>query len=40
MVVLVDAVRAVNVTPGDGERALAEMHALGAELGQLEDVVA
>lgn len=30
--VLVDAVRAVDVKPGDGERALAEMRRLGAHL--------
>ena len=39
-VVLVDAVRAVNVTPGDGERALGEMRALGAAVARSEDVVA
>jgi nicotinamidase/pyrazinamidase len=30
--VLVDAVRPVEVVPGDGERALAEMEAAGARL--------
>jgi nicotinamidase/pyrazinamidase len=40
VVVLIDAVRAVNVRPGDGERALDEMRALGATPAQLEDVVA
>jgi nicotinamidase/pyrazinamidase len=39
-VVLIDAVRAVNVTPGDGERAIGEMRALGATVAQLKDVVA
>ena len=39
-VVLADAVRAVNVTPGDGERAIGEMRALGAAAAQLNDVVA
>ena len=39
-VVLADAVRAVNVAPGDGERAIGEMRALGATLAQLKDVVA
>lgn len=39
-VVLVDAVRAVNVTPGDGERAIGEMRALGAAVARSEDVVA
>ena len=35
VVVLRDAVRAVEVAPGDGERALAEMRAAGAEVAQL-----
>ncbi len=39
-VVLTDAVRAVNVTPGDGERAIGEMRALGATAAQLKDIVA
>ena len=39
-VVLVDAVRAVNVTPGDGERAFGEMRALGAAVARSEDVAA
>lgn len=30
VVLLVDCIRAVNVNPGDGERAVAEMRALGA----------
>jgi nicotinamidase/pyrazinamidase len=29
VVVLTDAIRAVNAQPGDGDRALAEMRALG-----------
>ena len=32
MKVVEDAMRAVDVQPGDGERALAEMSAAGAEL--------
>lgn len=39
-VVLADAVRAVNVAPGDGERAIGEMRALGAAVAQLKDVMA
>jgi nicotinamidase/pyrazinamidase len=39
-ILLVDAVRAVNVTPGDGESAIREMRALGATPAQLEDVAA
>jgi nicotinamidase/pyrazinamidase len=31
---LTDAMRAVEVNPGDGERAIAEMRAAGAELGE------
>jgi nicotinamidase/pyrazinamidase len=38
-VVLIDAVHAVDVTPGDGERAIREMRTLGATLAQLGDVV-
>ncbi len=38
VVVLEDAVRAVDVTPGDGERALAEMRAAGAQGVCLEQV--
>jgi len=37
-VVLTDAVRAVNVAPGDGERALGEMRALGARMAQMKEV--
>jgi nicotinamidase/pyrazinamidase len=38
VVVLTDAVRAVDVNPGDGERALAEMRAAGAAFATLEDL--
>ena len=38
VVVLEDAVGAVDVTPGDGERALAEMREAGAGVGRSEDV--
>ena len=34
VVVLEDAIGAVNVEPGDGERALQEMRAAGAEIGR------
>lgn len=37
-IVLADAVRAVEVAPGDGERALREMRARGAALARHEDV--
>lgn len=37
-VVLVDAVRAVDVEPGDGTAALAEMERLGASMARLEDL--
>lgn len=37
-VVLRDAVRAVNLRPGDGERAIAEMQALGARFAGPEDL--
>lgn len=36
--VLADAIRAVNVQPGDGERAVEEMKALGAKMISVEDV--
>ena len=39
-VVLADAVRAVNVAPGDGDRAIHEMRALGATFARYEDVAA
>lgn len=39
VVVVIDAVRAVNAKPGDGEHALGEMRALGARLAPLKDVV-
>lgn len=37
-VVLLDAVRAVNLHPGDGKRAMAEMRALGARFAGPEDL--
>jgi nicotinamidase/pyrazinamidase len=37
--VLVDAVRAVDVTPGDGERALGEMRAAGAKPQTLNESI-
>ena len=40
VLLLRDAVRAVDATPGDGERALAEMLALGARSIELEQLVA
>jgi nicotinamidase/pyrazinamidase len=36
--VVTDAVRAVNVEPGDGERALREMQEAGAELRRSEEI--
>lgn len=38
VVVLQDAVAAVDLTPGDGVRAMAEMQAAGARLARLEDL--
>lgn len=38
VVVLLDAVRAVDLTPGDGDRALAELRAAGARLIRLGDL--
>ena len=38
VVVVEDAVRPVDVSPGDGERALQEMEASGARLARSEDV--
>ena len=38
--VITDAIRAVEVKPGDGERALADMGAAGAELASSEQVLA
>lgn len=35
---LTDAIRAVNVNPGDGDRALAEMSGLGAQLLTLREL--
>ncbi|MBI4638124.1 MAG: nicotinamidase [Candidatus Rokubacteria bacterium] len=40
VVVLEDAVRAVDLAPGDGGRALAEMRAAGAELARLDALAA
>jgi nicotinamidase/pyrazinamidase len=37
--VVTDAVDAVNVHPGDGERALAEMASRGAQLVRSEDIL-
>jgi nicotinamidase/pyrazinamidase len=38
VVVLEDAIGAVDVNPGDGQRALAEMRAAGAETGRVADL--
>jgi nicotinamidase/pyrazinamidase len=38
VVVLADAVRAVDVKPGDGERAIDEMRAAGARLATLGEI--
>ena len=38
MVVLEDAIAAVDLTPGDGERALETMRATGAQIARLDDV--
>lgn len=40
MFVLVDAIRAVDVQPGDGQRAIEEMIALGAKIISLENLAA
>lgn len=40
VIVLTDAVCAVNVQPGDGERALAEMRRLGAQFAESKDLSA
>ena len=40
MFVLVDAIRAVNVRPGDGQRAIEEMIVLGAKIISLENLAA
>ena len=38
VIVLEDAIAAVDLTPGDGERALAEMRGVGALLVRIDDV--
>lgn len=38
--VLVDAVKGVDVNPGDSERALKEMTSAGAMVARLEDIEA
>jgi len=38
VIVIEDAVRAVDVRPGDGQRALKEMHESGAQLMSAEQV--
>jgi nicotinamidase/pyrazinamidase len=38
VVLLTDAVRAVDVAPGDGERALAEMRQLGTQFSTSADL--
>jgi hypothetical protein len=38
MVVLEDAIAAVDLTPGDGERALEVIRATGAQIVRLDDV--
>jgi len=38
VVLLTDAIRAVEVSPGDGERAVAEMVRLGAQTATVEDL--
>ena len=40
VVLLKDAIRAVNLNPGDGDRAIQEMLELGATTQQLEDLAA
>ena len=40
VLLLEDAVRAVDVAPGDGERAIEEMRRLGAKITRLESVAA
>ncbi len=37
VVVLIDAIKAVDVQPGDGEKALAQMQEQGAQLATLQD---
>jgi len=40
VVLLADAVRAVEVTPGDGEKAMMEMRTLGAQIALTTDLTA
>lgn len=40
VVLLADAVRAVEVTPGDGEKAMMEMRTLGAHIARSTDLTA
>lgn len=40
VVLLADAVRAVEVTPGDGEKAMLEMRTLGAHIARSTDLTA
>lgn len=40
VVLLADAVRAVEVTPGDGEKAMMEMRTLGAQIARSTDLTA
>jgi nicotinamidase/pyrazinamidase len=37
---LTDAIRAVDVEPGDGQRAIAQMRALGAQETKLDRIAA
>jgi nicotinamidase/pyrazinamidase len=39
VVVLIDAIKAVDAQPGDGDRALAEMRAAGATTATSEDII-
>ena len=40
VIVVADAIRAVEVEPGDGERALADMRAAGARIASADEVLA